>query len=249
MIKKALTSFITAFLAVILLANVDFGYSGKAYVEYSEETVGHELEDLDIAVPTPTEKIIEHQEMLKRGNLMNEITPKAVFLEVAEEPEEEVEEEYGEYSIGNIFDEELSKVPYEQLQFLYGNGWNFDLTDEDFGSRYGYTVSICGLTIYRERTIYIRADEWAIHRSAIHELGHALDYEFDWASETDEFKEIFEKEKYNFTDCVSIGDGHEISDVNEYWASVYQNMIFDYWETYDECPETVEYIESYLNTI
>lgn len=162
---------------------------------------------------------------------------------------EEPEEEEVEYAIGNIFDEEISKVPYEQLQFIYDNGWEFDITGEDFGGYYGYTVSICGLTVYDEKTIYIRDNEWSIHRSAIHELGHALDYEFDWASETDEFKEIFEKEKYNFNDCVSIGDGHEISDVNEYWASVYQNMVLNYDNTYEDIPETVEYIESYLNTI
>lgn len=166
-----------------------------------------------------------------------------------ETEEEEVEEEYEEYSIGNIFDEEMSKVPYEQLQFIYDCGWDFDITGEDFGGYYGYSENICGLTVYGEKTIYIRDDEWSIHRSAIHELGHALDYEFDWASETDEFEEIFEKEKYNFDDCVSIGDGHEISDVNEYWASVYQNMVLNYDDTYEDIPETVEYIESYLNTI
>ena len=160
---------------------------------------------------------------------------------------EESEEEC--YTIEDIFDEEISNVPNEQLQFIYDNGWTFNITDENFGSYYGYTVSICGLTVYDEKTIYIRDNERAIHRSVIHELGHALDYEFNWASETDEFNEIFEREKYNFNDCVSIGDGHEISDVNEYWASVYQNMILNYDATYEDIPETVEYIESYLNTI
>ena len=163
------------------------------------------------------------------------------------EPTIEEPEEY--YTIEDIFDEEISNVPDEQLQFIYDNGWNFNITDENFGSYYGYTVSICGLTVYGEKTIYIRDNERAIHRSAIHELGHALDYEFNWASETDEFNEIFEREKYNFNDCVSIGDGHEISNVNEYWASVYQNMILNYDATYEAVPETVEYIERYLNTI
>ncbi len=163
-----------------------------------------------------------------------------------EESEEEVEENY---TIEDIFNEEISNVPNEQLQFIYDNGWNFNITDENFGRYYGYTVSICGLTVYGEKTIYIRNNERAIHRSAIHELGHALDYEFNWASETDEFNEIFEREKYNFNDCVSIGDGHEISDVNEYWASVYQNIVLNYDETYTDVPETVEYIERYLNTI
>lgn len=164
--------------------------------------------------------------------------------------EEPVEVEYVyEYTVGNIFDWELAKVPQNELQFLYDNGWEFDITGEDFGGFYGYSENICGLTVYGEKTIYIKDDEWSIQRSAIHELGHALDYEFDWASETPEFYKIYDKEKYNFEDCVSIGDGHEISDVNEYWASVYQNMVLNYDATYEDIPETVEYIESYLNLI
>lgn len=253
--KKVLASFITAFIVVIVFVSNNFGYDEKVYIDYSEETLSQQLNDFDVIIPspspTPTEKLIESQEMLKRGHLITEVacvTPIANLVVIEEEPEEE--EDYEEpVDLGNIFDEELAKVPYDHLQFLYDDGWTFDLTDEDFGSRYGYSVSICGLTIYRERTIYIRADEWSIHRSAIHELGHALDYELDWASETDEFIKIFNREKYNFTDCVSIGDGHEISDVNEYWASVYQNMVLDYWETYEEVPETVEYIKRHLATI
>jgi hypothetical protein len=167
---------------------------------------------------------------------------------VLKEEPVEIEYEY-EYTIGNFFDWELAKVPQNELQFLYDNGWEFDLTGEDFGGFYGYSENICGLTVYREKTIYIRDDEWSIQRSAIHELGHALDYEFDWASETPEFYKIYDKEKYNFEDCVSIGDGHEIADVNEYWASVYQNMVLNYDDTYADIPETVEYIESYLNLI
>ena len=60
--------------------------------------------------------------------------------------EEPVEIEY-EYNIGNIFDWELAKVPQNELQFLYDNGWEFDLTGEDFGGFYGYSENICGLTV------------------------------------------------------------------------------------------------------
>ena len=65
----------------------------------------------------------------------------------------------------------------------------------------------------------------------------------------DEFVEIFEEEKEFFTDCCSIGDGHEISDKYEYFASVYQNMILDYSDTKSEVPKTVEYIEDCLSRI
>ena len=139
MIKKVLASFITAFAVVIVFASTNFGYDAKGYINYSEETLSQQLNDFEIITPspspTPTEKVIERREMLKRGNLMNEIeyvTPIVNLVEVEEEPEEEYYEE--PVDLGNIFDEELTKVPYNHLQFLYDDGWTFDLTDEDFGS-------------------------------------------------------------------------------------------------------------------
>lgn len=176
----------------------------------------------------------------KRGSL----TPDEPLIEYTSEISvysEETEEEI-KYSVYDVFCDELDLIPDSHLTYLYDRGWSFDLTEEDFGAEYGYEYSICGLTVYSEHTIYIRATEWGVRRSVIHEAGHALDYELGWPSETEEFLDIFNREADAFSDCTSIGDGHETEDVNEYWASVYQNIIINYDETVLSVPETVSFI-------
>lgn len=148
-----------------------------------------------------------------------------------------------------LFEYELSLVPFEQLQFLKLRGWKIELTSKDLAAEYGYPSRICGITDYNKNIIYISSNAGTIRRATIHEIGHAIAYELGWVEETDEFVEIFESEKEYFTDCCSIGDGHETSDKYEYFASVYQNMILDYADTKAEVPRTVAYIEDCISRI
>lgn len=149
-----------------------------------------------------------------------------------------------EKTIEDIFEEEIEKVPSYQLELLRYKGWSIELTNMDLAAEYGYSSPICGITLYNESIIYIKSSEYAIKRATIHEIGHAIAYELGWPEEEDAFVAIFEQEKYRFTDMYSIGDGHEISDKYEYFASVYQNMILDYYRTRLEVPQTVAYIEA-----
>ena len=147
------------------------------------------------------------------------------------------------------FEYELSLIPFEQLQFLRLRGRKIELTTMNLAAEYDYPSQICGITDYNKNLIYISSNSNTIRRSTIHEVGHAIAYELGWVEETDEFVEIFEAEKESFTDCCSIGDGHETSDKYEYFASVYQNMILDYADTKAEVPRTVAYIEDCLSRI
>jgi hypothetical protein len=262
MIKKTIISFLVAIVVVFGLTEVTYGNSKKLYektqsISTTETTVAsnsyaevNEEQLNDIEITNTTQIYAELNELEEVAEETTIETTKDVFEteEVTEETEEEIEpEEEYVYTLQDRFADELAMSA--QYDYLLEQGWDFILTSEDFGSDYGYTQSICGLTVYGERTVYIRESEWSIRRSTLHEIGHAVDYECGWASETPEFRDIFDREKYNFTDCVSIGDGHEISNVNEYFASVYQNMILDYWGTVDEVPDTVDYIERQLGTL
>lgn len=257
MIKKTIISFLVAIVVVFGLAEVAYGNSKKLYektqpISTTETTVARksdvnkeQLNDIEITKAT---QIYAELNELEKVTEETTIETTEEVIETEEEIEEEIEpEEDYEYTLQDRFDDELAMSA--QYDYLLEQGWDFILTSEDFGGYYGYSQSICGLTVYGERTVYIREDEWSIRRSTLHEVGHAVDYECGWASETPEFREIFDREKYNFTDCVSIGDGHEISNVNEYFASVYQNMILDYWGTVDEVPDTVDYIERQLGNL
>lgn len=147
------------------------------------------------------------------------------------------------------FNQELALVPAHHLGFLKEKGWKIELTTKDLAAEYGYSSYICGITLYKEKIVYISATEYAIRRSTIHEIGHAIACQLGFVEVTDEFKEIYEDEKDYFSDCTSVGDGHEISSVYEYFASVYQNMILDYDDTKAEIPRTVAYIEKCLGKI
>ena len=151
--------------------------------------------------------------------------------------------------LDTLFYDELSLVPIDHIIFLCKRGWQIKLTSEDLAKKYGYSDPICGITVYEDKIIYISSTEYAIKRSTIHEVGHALAYELGWAEVTIEFINLYEWEGFNFTDCRSIGDGHELDNIQEYFASVYQNMILDYEETKGEVPGTVEYIERRLSEI
>lgn len=148
-----------------------------------------------------------------------------------------------------MFQYELSLIPFEHLQFLKLRGWKIELTSKNLAEEYNYPSQICGMTDYNKRIIYISSNSATIRRSTIHEVGHAIAYELGWAEEKEEFLEIYEEEKDYFADVTSIGDGHETADIYEYFASVYQNMILNYQQTRSDVPKTVEYIEECLTRI
>ena len=163
----------------------------------------------------------------------------------SEEPEEEEEPEEDGIPVYDTIDEELTLVPDYILDHLYDEGWSIDIADFDISERYGYEMHVVGLTIYGEHQIWIT--DGYIRRTTIHELGHAIDFECDWASDTYEFYDLYVSEHRNFVDITSVGDGHEYSNAEEYFASVYQNMVLDYYGTYAEVPGTCAYIERVIS--
>jgi len=187
---------------------------------------------------------------VKHGSLTKELDIDLSKLSCIQEPEESESDQYEvsfyEYSTEDCFQDELSLIPDWHYDLLIENGWSFILTDIDLADEYGYDVSIAGLTLYDEKIIYVADRMSAIERATIHEAGHALSYEYGRLDLSQEFIDIYNLEKYNFNDITSIGDGHEIESSTEYFASVYQNMVLNYTETYNDVPLTVEYIERYL---
>ena len=142
---------------------------------------------------------------------------------------------------------ELSKAPKQDVDLVFQSGWAIEVTDENFGERYGYTTPVAGLTDYGNKIIYIKEDR--INRALLHEIGHVLDYECGLPSQTEEFHQIYVVEKQRFVDCTSVNDRHEIVNEKEYFASVYQNIILNYEDTVRNVPRTVEFIERELNHV
>ena len=87
----------------------------------------------------------------------------------------------------------------------------------------------------------------AVKRRMIHELGHFTDCINGFPRECDEFFEIFELEKSNFVDCMSTGDGHEISNTEEYFASVFCNIILNRQNCQEQVPRSYEFVSRYMH--
>lgn len=157
------------------------------------------------------------------------------------------EEDYSyEYTLDDMFRDELELIPSGHYELLIDSGWSIQLTDMDLADEYGYDVPIAGITDYDQKTIYVANRESAIRRATVHEVGHALSYEYGRVDLSGDFVALYDLEKSQFHDLTSIGDGHEIESSTEYFASVYQNMVFDLEGTYDDIPYTVDFIYGLL---
>lgn len=139
---------------------------------------------------------------------------------------------------------ELRKIPGRNVEVLFQNHWNIIITDENIGEEFGFDVPVSAITDYNTKTIYVKDNR--IEVALLHEIGHVIDYESDRPSNSIEFQNIYDTEKYRFIDCTAVNDQHEISNTREYFASVYQNILINYETTKNNIPKTVQFIEQYM---
>ena len=145
-------------------------------------------------------------------------------------------------------------VPGWLKQRFVVEGWHLVISSTPLNIRFGYSVSIAGYTHYDSHTIFLDNRKSAVKRAMMHELGHFIDSVNQLTSgngifprEIDEFYEIFELEKYNFHDCFASGDGHEISNVVEYFASVFSNIILNRQNCQEQVPRSFEFVSRYMH--
>lgn len=96
--------------------------------------------------------------------------------------------------------EQLNKVPKKVLDTFKKEGWNIYITGENLAQTHfeGKYKSVQGLTSYSYKQILIEDRPEAVRESTIHELGHYVDYHFNFISGSDEFKNIYNKEVETF---------------------------------------------------
>lgn len=127
------------------------------------------------------------------------------------------------------------------------NGWKIVISGTKLSNRFGFNMSVAGITHYDRKIVYLDNRESVIKRAMIHEIGHAIDYIHGLPSQSDEFKVIFNAEKYHFTDVASIGDGHEISSSVEYFAQVFNNIVLYGKDSLGNISKTYEFMSKYIN--
>lgn len=137
--------------------------------------------------------------------------------------------------------EEINKVPLNIRKRFIDDGWKIELTSHDING----DKRIAGYTDSSINSIQIYADEKAVYRAVLHEVGHYLDFrdrENGLLSETDEFKEIYVLESGFLYGIDDVGDGHTTSDEREYFAEVFRMVILEPEKCIKNAPKSFSYV-------
>lgn len=137
-------------------------------------------------------------------------------------------------------------VPQYIQDAIERNGWIIEVTNENLQEKFDRDYPIAGITIHADKRIYLKNEPGIIKYSLYHEIGHALDKMLDYPSYTDEWNEIFEKERFNFHAIGMFVDNYHQSNPCEYWAAAVNNVLMSADKYEDSAPRTYEYVRRYL---
>lgn len=144
---------------------------------------------------------------------------------------------------------ELGHVPDYIKEMFVDDGWKVVLSKEDLGTRFedpeqGFAPKkLRGLTSYDDHVIYLDANTYSIEVSAVHEMGHYVDWKIAMPSESDEFKQALaeDMDAFMFYFC------HR-SDTDD--AEMFAETFSAYCRQPDDlaqyCPTLYEYMASKL---
>lgn len=140
-------------------------------------------------------------------------------------------------------------VPDRVLQVI--GDWQVIVTDKDIATIAGHKgKKYCGVTITKDKTIYLEATSSKFKKTVIHELGHALDYSLGFISGDTEFMEIYETEKDKFKVTMYIPfDNQHKSNEKEYFADSLQEYVLNPSSLESHTPKTYNYIKNLLDTL
>ena len=150
--------------------------------------------------------------------------------------------------------EQLELLPEEISKKLAGwtiyadNKKLYEIADEN-GEYNGTPIEYLGGISFKQSKVIFLNEEY-VDTSLLHEIGHAINSEYGFLSDTEEFKNIYESEKYNF-DCY-VGDGDEehcIKNTSEYFAEAFHQYLLAADLLKEDCPATYNYIDSFLNNL
>lgn len=163
-----------------------------------------------------------------------------------------IEDGYPNFPAGNMLDLAnmyLSYLPESFLTNIYNLGWRIVITARDLDMYFykGKYDGVAGVVDYANKIVYLQDTRLDIMEAIYHELGHVCDYLAGLVSDSKEFLEIFTREKDQFNDSTSVGDGHETSCPREYFASVFSEMLRNPSKCKSEIPESYAFVEKIVN--
>lgn len=149
----------------------------------------------------------------------------------------------------NIYQDNLSKIPYDILYSFNKDGWSIYLKES--------LDDAVGLTDYNEKVIYIDASKEGQERNTlIHEFGHYYDYLLGYKSGTEEFLALYDKYKDNYLEFEYmnlenvLSDSEEIdyatTNEREFFAILFKDYILHSNYLEDNYPELYSYYKILL---
>lgn len=129
-------------------------------------------------------------------------------------------------------------LPAGELDAFVADGWRITLTGHiDADAPDTTTDTICGLTDFAGKTIYVDVNSADIASTALHEFGHVADKRLGWPSSADEFTRIFEAHKADYARV----SAHGASSCEEFFADMFADMAQDHAD--ERYQDAYDYIE------
>ncbi len=141
---------------------------------------------------------------------------------------------------------EINKLPPNVVNAFSSNGWTINITNENIASKYfgGAYSNVLGATKTDSKQIIIQNKKSCVRESVVHEMGHFVDWYFDFPSLSDEFWEIYNQEVDTFKSRIS--NSSSVRNEMEFFAHTFYYLIKDP----SKCtPMATQYVQNYINNI
>ena len=133
-------------------------------------------------------------------------------------------------------------IPQNVRNALLQDGWHIYLTNENFGSNFGYNYNILALTVYEYKAIYLSPQS---PTSILHEVGHYIDYKCGWQNAAMDF---YSDEVGNFCSIHSTHSNNYSTKV-EYFAEAYLVYKINSSALLENCPQTYYFLQNCENNV
>lgn len=140
------------------------------------------------------------------------------------------------------------KIPENFRNKFKENGWKIIISNEDLNEKYYESIiPIAGLTIYDDKIIYL--GNYGIHLSeaVIHEFGHYFDFINGRISNSEEFLNLFDKEKNNLYFLNNTLKNNAKKQSSEFFAECFQQYFNRPELLKNACPDTYQFLMNLLD--
>lgn len=144
-------------------------------------------------------------------------------------------------SYSDIINSEVSILPGKLLNSFIDSGWVVEVTDKDIGKMFtnGKFKNVKGLTVYRDRVIYLSSIQKDITDSVLHEFGHWVDMCKGFISDSKEFLSIYDLESDSFVSTFNVDFYYNNM---EMFAEAFYRYLVSGDVLKANCPETYKFI-------